>query len=82
MGSKNLIMHGPAWSVQPISTAAADTLHDAAWDQVFPVILDEFGSTLGNNAEKACFQSIVSYANNSGEAQDRQHADIDSWFYW
>lgn len=67
---------------QVLTGTAADIFCNAAWEQVFPVILDEFGSTLANNAEKACFQSIVSYANNIGEAKDSKHADIESWFYW
>jgi hypothetical protein len=50
--------------------------------QKFAVILDEFGSTFQDNVEKQCFNSIVQYMNNAGEANDKQHTTINSWFYW
>eukprot|EP00884_Botryococcus_braunii_P018123 jgi/Botrbrau1/4995/Bobra.0396s0021.1 len=48
----------------------------------FAAIMDEFGSTFQNEVEKQCFNSIVMYMNNAGEANDRQHTSIKSWFYW
>lgn len=50
--------------------------------QTFAVIMDEFGSTFENDVERQCFSSIVAYMNNAGDANDRQHASIKSWFYW
>ena len=48
--------------------------------QVFPIILDEFGSTLANQDELDCMASIIKYA--KGLVNTRSHAPITSWFFW
>lgn len=48
--------------------------------QVFPAILDEFGSTLNNANETSCMASIIDYA--TGTANPTGHAPLSSWFFW
>ena len=50
--------------------------------QVFPAILDEFGSTLDNSKELMCMQSIEAYANAKSPASSTSHAPLTSWFFW
>ena len=51
--------------------------------QVFPAILDEFGSTLNNTDEIACMQSIATYANaQTAPSDSTTHAPLKSWFFW
>ena len=50
--------------------------------QVFPAILDEFGSTLDNSKEMMCMQSIEAYANAKSPSNSTSHAPLTSWFFW
>lgn len=50
--------------------------------QVYPAILDEFGSTLDNPAELSCMKSIETYANALAPTSSATHAPITSWFFW
>ena len=50
--------------------------------QVFPAILDEFGSSLNNTAEMSCMKSIETYANALSPTSSATHAPLTSWFYW
>lgn len=48
--------------------------------QVFPAILDEFGSTLDNTNETTCMASIIQYA--TGAVNSKTHAPLTSWYFW
>ena len=48
--------------------------------QVFPAILDEFGSILNSKTETSCIASIISYAN--GAVNPKTHAKLTSWYFW
>lgn len=52
----------------------------AGWLQVFPAILDEFGSTLNNKNETSCMASIIQYS--TGAVNAKTHAPLTSWFFW
>ena len=39
-------------------------------------------STFGSDNEKECFQGIVDYMNNAGNASSHPHGTMQSWFYW
>jgi len=61
--------------------------------QVFPVVLGEFGSWLGDrrngcnargcmDQELSCMNSLKDYMMNVGEAHDKVHHKVRNWFWW
>ena len=47
--------------------------------QVFPIVLDEFGSYLNSTVEISCMASIIEYIN---VGKTGNHNPITSWYYW